>query len=205
MARRLASRRAWAEHLAPTVALKTHAPAAAAGSVTVPSARSARPRRTSVASLCGDQLQARRADREIPAIQVIPMCGVGKPRMTQRDRWQKRPSVLRYRAFCDELRLRGAQLPNRYGLIFILPMLTSWSATMKAAMNGTPHLRRPDKDNLEKAVADALKPRDETIWDGAVLKYWGYAPRIIIIKRDDTSAWSPTEVCDSRWLPAGPA
>ena len=32
---------------------------------------------------------------------------VPKPRMTQRDAWDKRPCVLRYRAFKDEVRKWG--------------------------------------------------------------------------------------------------
>ncbi|GAG23977.1 unnamed protein product, partial [marine sediment metagenome] len=27
-----------------------------------------------------------------------------KPRMTKRDKWKKRPCVIKYRKFCDELR-----------------------------------------------------------------------------------------------------
>lgn len=36
-----------------------------------------------------------------------PIVPVPKPRMTQRDKWQKRPAVMRYRAFCDEVRAKG--------------------------------------------------------------------------------------------------
>ena len=36
-----------------------------------------------------------------------PIIPLGKPRMTQRDKWAKRPAVLRYRAFKDECRLHG--------------------------------------------------------------------------------------------------
>lgn len=36
-----------------------------------------------------------------------PILPVPKPRMTQRDVWQKRPVVLRYRKFCDAVRNAG--------------------------------------------------------------------------------------------------
>lgn len=56
---------------------------------------------------------------------ITPM---GKPRMTRSDKWKKRPEVLRYRAFCDEVRARGVILPeSRSHIIFILPMPQSWS------------------------------------------------------------------------------
>ncbi|MBC8923069.1 RusA family crossover junction endodeoxyribonuclease, partial [Escherichia coli] len=36
---------------------------------------------------------------------------LGKPRMTRADKWKQRPPVLRYRVFCDEVRLSGITLP----------------------------------------------------------------------------------------------
>ncbi len=51
----------------------------------------------------------------------FPIDVVGKPRMTQRDKWKKRPCVLRYRAFADELRLK-------VGPIDRVPYCVSWSA-----------------------------------------------------------------------------
>lgn len=45
-------------------------------------------------------------------MQVFDICPLPKPRMTQRDRWAKRPAVLRYRAFCDEVRLRAWRCPS---------------------------------------------------------------------------------------------
>ena len=46
---------------------------------------------------------------------VYPITPVPKPRMTRRDRWAKRPCVLRYWAFKDEVRLRRVSLPDRAG------------------------------------------------------------------------------------------
>ncbi|MGC3945382.1 MAG: RusA family crossover junction endodeoxyribonuclease [Chryseolinea sp.] len=37
---------------------------------------------------------------------------------------------------------------------------------------GKPHLMKPDRDNLEKCVQDALVKSDSGIWDGRTTKYW---------------------------------
>lgn len=70
-------------------------------------------------------------------MRVYDITPIGKPRMTQRDKWQKRPPVLRYRAFCDEVRLNHVSLPESgYHVTFILPMPASWSRKRRAEMCG---------------------------------------------------------------------
>ena len=92
-------------------------------------------------------------------LDIIP---VPKPRQTRADKWKKRPSVLRYRAFADELRLK---LPrdfdfNGYAICFFMPMPKSWSKKKKAEMLGTPHIQTPDLDNLLKSLLDAHMGQD---------------------------------------------
>jgi len=123
-------------------------------------------------------------DAAIPRRQVLPVIPVAKPRQTQRDRWMKRPCVMRYRAFCDELRMRGAQLAHRYSLVFVLPMPRSWSAGKRRRMNGQPHFPKPDLSNLQKSVEDALVPNDECLWSNRGLKLWGEEGRVIILRTD---------------------
>ncbi len=78
---------------------------------------------------------------------------VPKPRMTQRDKWKKRPVVLRYHAFKDEVRAAGVELEESgQHIIFVLPMPKSWSKKKQREMVGKPHQQKPDKDNLEKAL-----------------------------------------------------
>ena len=109
---------------------------------------------------------------------ITPM---GKPRMTRADKWKKRPEVLRYRAFCDRVRLLGVELPEAGAHVtFILPMPPSWSKKKRQAMVGKPHQQKPDKDNLEKALMDAIYADDSHIWDSRVTKLWGEEGQIII-------------------------
>lgn len=106
---------------------------------------------------------------------------MGKPRMTQRDKWQKRKVVLRYHAFKDECKLRGVQVPDGGSHVtFILPMPKSWSKTKKAQMNGQPHQQKPDIDNLQKALLDAVLKDDSGIHDIRASKVWGEQGKIII-------------------------
>lgn len=98
---------------------------------------------------------------------------VPKPRMTQRDKWKKRPVVLRYLAFCDECRSLGVTVPESGAhIVFNMPMPTSWSKKKKTEMLGRPHQQRPDIDNLSKALFDAVYSDDSTIWDVRTTKLW---------------------------------
>ena len=102
---------------------------------------------------------------------------VGKPRMTQRDKWQKRPAVMKYRAFCDQLRIGANQqkfeLKPDMHYTFYMPMPKSWSKKKKQLMLGTPHRQKPDLDNLIKSVWDALCPEDAHIHSiGSAKKVW---------------------------------
>ncbi|WP_460029401.1 RusA family crossover junction endodeoxyribonuclease [Mannheimia haemolytica] len=114
-------------------------------------------------------------------VKEYSITAMGKPRMTRADKWKKRDCVLRYRAFKDEVRLHNVSLPESgYHLIFVMPMPQSWSKKKKAEMNGKPHQQKPDKDNLEKALLDALFEDDCRIWDGRVTKIWGEMGKIVV-------------------------
>lgn len=107
--------------------------------------------------------------------------------MTQRDKFNKRPCVMKYRAFKDEIRLKKVTLPKSGAhIVFVLPMPKSWSEEEKKKHFAQPHKKTPDKDNLEKALLDAVFSDDCEIWDSRVSKIWGYTGKIII----DTNAYS---------------
>ncbi len=110
---------------------------------------------------------------------IIPITPVPKPRMTQRDKWQVRPPVARYRAFADELRLRvNTHCPEildfeAFDAVFYMPMPLSWSRKKRISTAGKPHQQIPDRDNLLKALQDVLWPDgDQRIYDGRVAKFW---------------------------------
>ena len=40
-------------------------------------------------------------------------------------------------------------------------------------MRGSPHQQKPDKDNLEKGLLDAVLDEDCRVWDSRITKIWG--------------------------------
>tara|TARA_X000000950_G_C13523711_1_gene500705 strand:- start:142 stop:591 length:450 start_codon:yes stop_codon:yes gene_type:complete len=107
---------------------------------------------------------------------------VSAPRMTQSDRWKSRPCVLRYRAFRDELRyklqLKRFVLGDAVEMIFYLPMPKSWSKRLKKEMVGKPMQKRPDTDNLSKAVLDAVMREDGQVYRIHAAKFWATEGKI---------------------------
>ncbi len=106
---------------------------------------------------------------------------MGAVRQVARDRFKPSDAVLRYRCYRDEVRLRGVTIPEPYyHMVFVLAMPDSWSERRKVAQFGQPHLQKPDKDNLEKGVLDAVLLEDKAVWDGRVTKLWGRRPLLIV-------------------------
>ena len=110
---------------------------------------------------------------------------VGKPRMTQRDKWQKRPAVMRYREWADRARETAGELPQNPGTLnwtAYLPIPKSWSKVKRSVAAGQPHRQKPDRDNIDKAVLDSLFKQDSGIHTGTIKKLWddGNGPRIEI-------------------------
>jgi len=103
---------------------------------------------------------------------IYDITPVPKPRQTQSDKWKKRPCVLKYRAFADECRLKGVTVKNGDRINFWIPMPKSWSDVNKSMMVGIPHEKKPDLDNLLKALMDAVLPEDSHIHTIYVQKVW---------------------------------
>jgi len=114
----------------------------------------------------------------------VPGPPPGKPRMTRRDRWDRRPSVVRYREWCDAVRRVAGKIPPAetvtdcsWSAWFAPPK--SWSRRRAQAALGCPHRGRPDRDNIDKALLDALWPKgDSAIARGTIEKRWGEPSRL---------------------------
>lgn len=105
--------------------------------------------------------------------------------MTQRDKWNKRPCVLRYRAFKDKCRAHRVELPQPCKVVFYLPIPKSWSAHAKVALVGSPHCSKPDLDNLLKALCDAVLTDDSKLWSIRAEKRWSMTPGIEIVAMEE--------------------
>jgi len=126
-----------------------------------------------------------------------------KPRMTQSDKWKKRPPVARYFQFCNEIRAAGFELPDHgASIVFYLPMPKSWSRKKQLAMNGKPHQAKPDLDNLLKALSDAVYNDDAHIWHYKELtKLWSICGHIAISTDDNINAPDCSEPNESLYEP----
>lgn len=116
---------------------------------------------------------------------VVPGPTPGKPRMTQRDKWKKRPCVVRYREWCDRVRAAvGDAVPAAEDVACLsctayFEPPKSWPKRRRVAAMGTPHQSKPDIDNLCKTVLDCLWPQgDAAIASIVARKRWDWKARL---------------------------
>lgn len=132
---------------------------------------------------------------------TIPGHPIGKPRMTRRDKWARRPCVLEYRAWADSARLalyRALNAANNLGAIDVnhkmrpglyevswvayIGMADTWSKKNRLRLENQLHFGKPDRDNIDKALLDSLFGDDRGVCSGRLLKYWddGQGPRLVV-------------------------
>ena len=112
--------------------------------------------------------------------EIVP---VGKPRMTQSDKWKKRAVVERYFAYRDAIKLQanllGFELTGELEITFYLSVPKS-NAKMQKSMHLQPHTSKPDIDNLLKAFLDCFG-EDKTVHTVKAKKIWTIEnPHIIV-------------------------
>jgi Holliday junction resolvase RusA-like endonuclease len=100
---------------------------------------------------------------------ITPM---GKPRMTQADKWHKRKVTSAYWRFKMECQLIKISVPDMCDIKFYIPMPKSWSKKKRSEMNYKPHQQKPDIDNLVKAVLDAVLEDDSHVHTVHASKVW---------------------------------
>jgi len=106
---------------------------------------------------------------------ILDIAPVAKPRMTQRDRWKKRPATIKYWAYKDAVHAalpKGYRLPDEADITFFVPMAPSWSKKKKSELMGQPHRQRPDIDNYLKALLDVIYEDDACVWSVRMRKIW---------------------------------
>jgi Holliday junction resolvase RusA-like endonuclease len=116
-------------------------------------------------------------------IQVLDVTPTPAPRQSRRDKFKPSKAVLNYRAFRDQVAYQIQELPEDFfHAVFLIPVWPSWSEKKKREHVGHPHLGKPDKDNLEKALVDAVyRDRDDShVWNSASTKIWSFYGAIII-------------------------
>lgn len=119
-------------------------------------------------------------------IYIIEIEPLGYVRRTRADAWKKRPVVNKYYSYKNLL----AYLLNRMGynqsnsleIVFHLPIPKSLSKTKINAINGKPHNKKPDIDNLVKAFLDTATKQDSFVYKIKASKFYSLNPKIIIIQ-----------------------
>lgn len=120
---------------------------------------------------------------------VIWIEAMGKPRMTRQDKWKKRDCVVRFRSYADEIRMKVGAVPagiTYVGWTAYLSMPDSWPEKKKAQFAGKDHHSKPDRDNIDKGILDALFESDQSIATGFIAKRWddGQGARIELVLGD---------------------
>ena len=115
-------------------------------------------------------------------MQTYNIVPVSAPRMTRSDKWKKRPCVMRYFAFRDQVKEAKIQLQSPCKITFYIPMPDSWSGRKRADFNGKPHMNKPDIDNLTKALLDSVFDDDAHMWSISVEKFWSEKGAITVEK-----------------------
>ena len=112
---------------------------------------------------------------------VVP---VAAPRMTHADRWKRRPCVVKYFKYRDQVRdqaqVMGVTLSETFSVQFYLAMPRSWSKRKKQAHDGKPHQAKPDADNLLKGWMDCFG-EDCAVWSVCASKVWSASPGVVLV------------------------
>jgi len=123
----------------------------------------------------------------MPNTIVLPVPPNSKPRMTQADKWKGRQIVKKYYVFKDAVKLICASskfvLGDNIEVIFYMQIPESMSKKKRLELDGTPHQKKPDIDNLLKAVMDSLLESDSNVHTVTAKKVWSLDPRIEITNR----------------------
>lgn len=112
------------------------------------------------------------------------------PRLNRYSRFHPKKQRLqqryeRWKADVRKLALVAGWRPTEeLHVIFVIPMPISWSAKKKREMTTQPHQRRKegDRNNLMKALEDALYEEDSYVWKSSEEKRWGYDGKILILQ-----------------------
>jgi Holliday junction resolvase RusA-like endonuclease len=98
---------------------------------------------------------------------------------------QKKKLVARYMKWKEDVQLLAYQAgwkpTDELHVIFVLPMPKSWSRQKRERMRGEPHQQKPDRNNLMKALEDALYKDDSGVWKSSEEKIWGESGHIVIL------------------------
>ena len=108
---------------------------------------------------------------------TVPLAPFGKarPRVTQNGQHTYMPAEYEANKQALQWMFPRFDVPElvRLTVVAVRPMPKSWSKAKKAEMNGRYATPKPDADNINGAIMDALFPDDSIVVEQASRKIWG--------------------------------
>ena len=137
------------------------------------------------------------------AIQYLNVSPFPKPSMSKGTRYLLSERDRKYMDWRNDVHLRYPDCVLTPGctVVFFISFPKSYSKKKRKNLLYQPHLIRPDRDNLIKALQDALHPgKDSHIYDVRSIKVWSDTPLIAIIPGVPLSAQFLEEVAHQEVL-----
>jgi len=109
--------------------------------------------------------------------------------MTRQDKWKQRDCVVKYRALKDAIRAAAIEAGFKnvdansvisLSWVAYFAPAKDWSKKRRKEAIGNLHRHKPDRDNIDKAILDALFTDDSGIASGTIEKRWCERSRIEI-------------------------
>ena len=119
---------------------------------------------------------------------VLDITPIPAPRLNANSRFnpKKKPIFDRYMQWKQDIQIlalaAGWKPTDEIRVVFVVPMPKSWPKKKRLDMDGQPHQQTPDRNNLTKALEDALYHNDSRVWKSSEEKRWGARGQIIILQ-----------------------
>ena len=100
---------------------------------------------------------------------------MGKPRMTRKDKWAKRPVVQKYWAWKRDVQKESPFIIETPRSVYVKAFFNippSYSKKKAFELAGQAHRVKPDADNVLKALIDALYMDDQKVAIMHIEKWW---------------------------------
>jgi hypothetical protein len=115
---------------------------------------------------------------------------MGKPRMTQSDKWNQRPSVVRSRKLADDIREAfGLKPMDKFKSAGKIEVYCYFHAEDESKFGKIIHQAKPDASNCLKECEDSLLDKDEMLYSVHCEKAWTQDKDHLVIKLTDVEKY----------------
>ena len=115
---------------------------------------------------------------------ILDIEPIGKPRMTQRDKWHSRPATTKFWNFKRNIQIQAKK--QKFTLSDCIEIYCFIQKPKSERKKGIfAHRKKPDIDNIVKAILDSLKDYDQTIYIITVVKLYADFNKIVIVNKKE--------------------